>query len=320
MESIVTSVVPLFTVILLGFIAGRRSLIEADGLRALVRFVFSFAMPAFIFRMMADKDLSAIDDWPIIFAYFSAQLPIFLGGLLIGAKIFRQSMAEITILAFGSSFSNSVVLGLPLVLGLYGERAGLPALLIITLDIIVFSLITVLLEIATIKKRTRTARPSRVALGNLARALLLNPLIIAMVLGISVGILGIILPAPIESTLTFLGQAGPPAGLFALGATIGQRRAGGEIGPVVTMMSMKLVLHPLIAMVMLLFFDLDPIAANVALLFAACPVGANVYVFAAHYRAAVETSATAILLSTAIALLSLSIIAWLLSKSAIFPF
>lgn len=320
MESIVTSVVPLFTVILLGFIAGRRNLIGGAGLQALVTFVFSFAMPAFIFRMMAAKDLSAIDDWPVVLAYLSAQLPIFLGGLLLGAWFFRQSMAEMTIQAFGSSFSNSVVLGLPLVLGLFGERAGLPALLIITLDIVVFSLITVLLEIATINNGSTAARPSRVAFRNLGRALLFNPLIIAMVLGISVGMLGIMLPVPVETTLSFLGQAGPPAGLFALGATIGQRRTGGEVGPIVGMISMKLIVHPLVVIVVLLFFDLDPIAANVALLFAACPVGANVYVFAAHYKAAVETSATAILVSTAVALFSLSIIAWLLSKSAILPF
>lgn len=296
-------------------------MIEAHGVRSLVVFVFSFAMPAFIFRMMSDADISAMKDWSVILAYFSAQLPIFLGGLLMGAWLFRQSMAEMTIQAFGSSFSNGVVLGLPLVLGLYGERAGVPALLIITLDILVFSLITVLMEIATIDTDSMAGKGITNYLGKLGRAMLLNPLIIAMVLGILAAVSGISLPASAESTLSFLGQAGPPAGLFALGATLGQQRSSGQIGPVAGMISMKLVLHPLLASILLLLlFDLDPITAKVVLLFAACPVGANVYVFAAHYKTSAETSAAVILLSTAISLFSLSILALLLSKGIDFRF
>ncbi len=293
-------------------------MIDAAGVRALVTFVFSFAMPAFIFRMMADTDVSAIDDWPVILAYFSAQLPLFLGGLLMGAWLFRQSMAEMTIQAFGSSFSNGVVLGLPLVLGLYGERASVPALLIITLDIAIFSLITVLMEMATLERRSKAGKRPMDVLGKLGRAVVLNPLILAMVLGIGAGTSGISLPLPAETTLAFLGQAGPPAGLFALGATLGQPRSRGQTGPVASMISMKLVLHPLLASVLLLLFDLDPEAAKVVILFAACPVGANVYVFAAHYKVAAETSATAILLSTAIALFSLPAVAWLLCSGADF--
>ena len=290
-------------------------MIGAGGVQALVVFVFSFAMPAFIFRMMADTDISSIDDWPVVLAYFSAQLPVFLAGLAMGAWLFRQSMAEMTIQAFGSSFSNGVVLGLPLALSLYGERAGVPALLIITLDIVIFSLITILMEIATSDKDSAAGRHSLDVLRKLGRAVLLNPLILAMVLGIGAGVSGISLPASAESALTFLGQAGPPAGLFALGATLGQRRSRGAAGPVAGMISMKLVLHPLLASILLLLvFDLDPIAAKVALLFAACPIGANVYVFAAHYRTSAETSATAILLSTAASLFSLSTLAFLMSE------
>jgi predicted permease len=123
------------------------------------------------------------------------------------------------------------------------------------------------------------------------------------------------LPAPVDKTLAFLGQAGPPAGLFALGATLGQQRIAGKVKPVAAMMLMKLLIHPLLAsLVVIYLFDLDTVAASVALLFAACPVGANVYIFAAQYDAAMETSATAILLSTAIALFSLSGLALLLSR------
>lgn len=317
MGVIVTSVVPLFSIIFLGFAAGKLRLFDEAGIRALVVFVFSFAMPALIFRMMAETNIAEVEDWPVVLAYFTAQAPIFIGGLLIGSVVFRQSMAEMTIQAFGSSFSNGVVLGLPLVLSLYGERAGVPALLIIMLDIAVFGVITVLLEIA--RFGDGQARPRLLAmLRDLALSVGRHPLILASVLGIGFGLSSWTLPGAVDKTLAFLGGAGPPAGLFALGATLGQRRMGGQVSPVVAMMSMKLFLHPLLTLLVVGFwFDLDPVASNVALLFAACPVGANVYVFAAHYRTAVETSASAVLLSTAAALFTLSGIVLLISRNSI---
>ncbi len=317
MDSIVTSVVPLFSVIFIGFAVGRLGGIDEAGVRTLVAFVFSFAMPALIFRLMASTDIAAIDDWPVVGAYFTAQLPIFVGGLIIGGRLLRQSMAETTIQAFGSSFSNGVVLGLPLVLSLYGERAAVPALLIIMLDIAIFSVITLLLEIASLREKPDISPRPMIMLRDLALSVGSNPLILASVLGVGFGVLALELPGAVDKTLAFLGQAGPPAGLFALGATLGQRRIAGQARPVAAMMVMKLVLHPVLAwFVVTHLFDLDPVATSVMLLFAACPVGANVYVFAAHYGAALETSATAILLSTAVALLTLSGLILMLSATA----
>ncbi|MEM7041325.1 MAG: AEC family transporter [Pseudomonadota bacterium] len=315
MESIVTSVVPLFSAIIIGFVAGKLDVFDQAGVRTLVAFVFSLAMPAFIFRMMATAEIDLGQDWPVIAAYFTAQLPIFLGGLFIGGWLLRQSMAEMTIQAFGSSFSNGVVLGLPLVLSLYGDRAGVPALLIIMLDILIFSAITLLLEIARLRERTEISPRLSIMLRDLVLAVGSNPLILATILGITFGVSGLLLPGSVDRTLAFLGQAGPPAGLFALGVTLGQRRIAGKAKPIAAMMLMKLLLHPLLALLVVLYVaDLDPIAMSVMLLFAACPVGANVYVFAVQYDAAMETSATAILLSTAVALFTLTGMSLLLAR------
>jgi malonate transporter len=270
-------------------------------------------MPALIFRMMASTDIASIDDWLVLLAYFTAQLPIFIAGLVIGGWMLRQSLAEMTIQAFGSSFSNSVVLGLPLVLSLYGERAGVPALLIIMPDILIFSGITLLLEIARLRERPDARPRPHVLARDLFRSVVTNPLILATMLGITVGLSGAALPGAIDKTLAFTGQAGPPAGLFALGATLSHSRIAGRLKPVAAMILMKMAWHPLIAWIIVFhLFDLDAVTASVALLFAACPVGANVYVFAAQYDAATETSATAILLSTMLAVVTLSSLAILL--------
>ena len=58
--------------------------------------------------------------------------------------------------------------------------------------------------------------------------------------------------------------------------------------------------------------DLDPLWRNAGVIFAACPVGLNVYVFAQHYEVAIETASSAILISTALALVTITALLLLL--------
>lgn len=307
LDIILNSVIPLFSVIFIGFFAGKTRIMNQDAVRTLVSFVFNIAMPALLFRMMATTDIGAIEDWPIIGAYLIAQAPVFIIGMLIGRRFFHQSFAEMTIQGFGSSFSNGVILGLPLALSLFGNKGGVPALLIIMLDILLFSIVTLLLEMAVLQQRGGSENHPLKVVRDIALSVLSNPLILASILGIIWGASGIALPSVIEKTLAFTGQAGPPAGLFALGASLSFRRAGGNFRPVGAMVSLKLVLHPILAWVVVTyFFNLDPIYASVAVLFAACPVGANAYVFAEQYESGVETSASAVLVSTVLAIATIS--------------
>ncbi len=310
MDIILNSVIPLFSVVFIGFFAGKAKLMDQHAVRTLVSFVFNIAMPALLFRMMATTDIGAIEDWVMIGAYLIAQAPIFVIGMLIGKFFFHQSFAEMTIQGFGSSFSNGVVLGLPLVLSLFGERGGVPALLIIMLDILLFSVVTLLLEMATLRQRGKSGHRPLKVMRDISISVLSHPLILASILGVIWGASGISLPSVIEKTLAFTGQAGPPAGLFALGASLSLRRIAGSFRPVGAMVGLKLILHPILAWIVVThFFDLDPIFSSVVVVFAACPVGANTYVFAQQYESGVETSATAVLVSTGLALATISALA-----------
>ena len=214
-----------------------------------------------------------------------------------------------TIQAFGSAFSNGVMLALPLLLWVYGDAGGVPALLIITLDVIVFSSVTVLLELS---RRGGRATGLRVV-GQAARGVLVNPIIMGTVLGILFSLSGLALPVVVEETLSFLGGAAAPSALFALGASLSLRRIAGSLGPAGTMVAFKLFLHPLLAWLAFTYLlDLDPLWRNAGVIFAACPVGLNVYVFAQHYDVAIETASSAILISTMLAVVTITALLLLL--------
>jgi malonate transporter len=312
--TILNSVVPLFAVIFLGFFAGRAGFLGDSGIRGLGAFVFNFAIPPHVFRLMAQTELGEITEWGFLGGYFLAQALVFTIGAVIGRKAFGMGTAEMTIQAFGSAFSNGVMLALPLLLWLYGDAGGVPALLIITLDVIVFSSVTVLLELA----RHGHGRGGLRLVGQAARSVLVNPIIMATVCGILYSLSGLALPMVLEQTLSFIGGAAAPSALFALGASLSLRRIGGSLGPAAAMVATKLFLHPMLAwLVFASLLELDPLWVNAGVIFAACPVGLNVYVFAQHYEVAIETASSAILISTALAMVTITALLLLLPPVAI---
>jgi malonate transporter len=309
LTAILESVVPLFAVIFLGYFAGRTGFLGESGIRGLGAFVFNFAIPPHVFRLMAETELDRITEWGFLGGYFVAQAAVFVTGAGIGRLVFRMRVAEMTIQAFGSAFSNGVMLALPLLLWLYGDAGGVPALLIITLDVIVFSSVTVLLELS---RRGGAWSRSRVV-GQAARGVLVNPIIMATVGGILYSLSGFALPAVVEQTLSFIGGAAAPSALFALGASLSLRRISGSLGPAAAMVAAKLFLHPFLAFVAFAYLlELDPLWVNAGVIFAACPVGLNVYVFAQHYEVAIETASSAILISTSLAMVTITALLLLL--------
>jgi malonate transporter and related proteins len=307
--AIANSVVPLFAVIFLGYFAGRAGFLGEPGIRGLGAFVFNFAIPPHVFRLMAETELDRITEWGFLGGYFLAQAAVFVTGAGIGRLVFGMRVAEMTIQAFGSAFSNGVMLALPLLLWLYGDAGGVPALLIITLDVIVFSSVTVLLELS---RRGGAWSRSQVVV-QAARGVLVNPIIMATVLGILYSLSGLPLPAVVEQTLSFLGGAAAPSALFALGASLSLRRIAGSLGPAATMVAAKLFVHPFLAFIAFAYLlELDPLWVNAGVIFAACPVGLNVYVFAQHYEVAIETASSAILISTSLAMVTITALLLLL--------
>jgi predicted permease len=119
--------------------------------------------------------------------------------------------------------------------------------------------------------------------------------------------LGLELPAPLAMVSNALGNSVLPCALFVLGATLTQYRLARHSAEVWTLVALKLIAHPLLAGLAALYvFRLSGVWAAVAIVTAGLPIGINVSVFANRYQACVPAIASATLLSTVLALLSLS--------------
>ena len=303
METTLPIVLPVFGLILLGYLVGRTRLLSEEGVRGLTNFVFYVAMPVFLFRATATLEWPEDVDLSILLAYFGAAAVMFAAAAAIGRFVFGHDLQFQGFLAMGATFSNSVLVGVPLTVTAFGERAILPLMLVVGFHpLILMALPTILIE---------THRGRGGAWHKLVRtvltALLKNPIILGMVSGLIYGRLGLPIAGVADEFISLLAKAGPPTALFAVGAGLTAYKIGGDTREVLLATALKLIALP--ALVWLscdLVFGLDPLWTAVAVTVAATPIGVNVFVFANTYQVYMARAAAMVLISTAVAWLTVA--------------
>ncbi|MCA1776383.1 MAG: AEC family transporter [Paracoccaceae bacterium] len=305
MLDVFLKVLPFFAIVGLGYGAARRGFFTAEATAYLTKFVFYFALSAMLFRFSANLSLGEVWDASFVLAYLLGTTAIYL--LATGVAVARKRpVTEAAVEAQCAVIGNVGFLGIPMLVLLLGEAAIGPVMLVLAVDLIVFgSLIVILIT---------GSRDGRVQLGTLrvvALGLVKNPMIVSIVLGLAVSSLAVPIPAPVNEFLTILGGAATPGALFAIGASLAGKSAE-RLSVAVWLTSCKLVLHPAaVAVCALLVFTVEPYAAGVMIAAAALPVAGNVYMLAQHYGVAPARASAAILVSTALSVLTVSgVIAW----------
>ncbi|AXC49011.1 AEC family transporter [Paracoccus suum] len=297
---------PFFALIGTGWLAGRTRFFPPEATAWLTRFVFFFALSAMLFRFAASLDMAQLWDPRFVLAYLAGTFAVWGIGLAV-ARLRGLPLAEAAMEAQCCMIGNTGFLGVPMLLVLLGPAATGPVLLVLTIDMVVFStLITVIVTAA------RQGRINRDAWGAIGRGLADNPMIVAMLAGLAFGALHLPLPAPAAEFLDLLGAAATPGALFAIGASLAARQAA-RLGPSLWLASAKLVLHPLaVAIAAFAIFRVEPRAAGMMVAAAALPVAGNTYILAQYFHVAEQRVSTAILLSTAFSILTIPpVIAWI---------
>lgn len=309
MEIIIGIIVPVFGIVGIGYGAARLGWFKPEATRGLSTFVFDFAIPAMLFRTMATTALPAQVEWGYLISYFGGGYGAWAIGSLLSYLVFRRRGAEPAIAGMTGGFSNTVMLGVPLVLTAFGDRATLPLFLIIACHSWqLLSVVTVQAE-ASIGARDEMRRLPV----NVARGLVRNPIIIALLGGVLYNLAGLPLPHVVDTLTETLGRAALPCAVFAMGASLAGYRIAGSIGEAGIGVALKLVLHPALVWVLATHvFAVDPLWRDVAVILASLPVGINVYLMAQRYQAGLAPAVTAVLISTALSVFSVAgVLTWL---------
>jgi malonate transporter len=303
MSSVLTTILPVFGLIALGFICARTRFIGSTAGQGLSQVVFNLAMPALLFRTVAVIDQQSLSPWPLWVALFGGIALTWVVTTIV-ARATPLIAAKPAAAAMGACFGNVAMLGLPLTLAHFGDRAALPVSLILSIHAPILWLAAVI----QIEASGHGRLPSFLTVvKQLASQLIRNPIVLALLLGSLWRATGLGLHPVADRFLELLGEAGIPMALIALGLTLAGFSLKGQWRGIITLMSLKMLLLPLAVWAIAYYLvGLDPFWTEIALVLAAMPTGANAYLFAERYASGTAPVSGAIALGTALSLVTLS--------------
>lgn len=308
--NIIPIISPLIFLAFLGFIIAKKQWLSEPQFSGLNKATFAIFIPAFLFYRMATADLNSQLD-PQLFASF--YLPV-LGCFAIGFGLnyfwhseYKKQRAASSVFALGSSYSNNVIVGLPVLMLAIGDKALPIIFLIVTFhSAMLFGLTSAI-----------ASTQGNMNWTGFVKQTLTNPLVAAILSGLLFNLSALNLPETVSQTLNLLGQPAIPLALIALGASLAKYDIRGERRFIALASSVKLILLPtMVYFTSKYIFALDTLVVQVLVVLSACPTGVNAYLIAQMHQVHRKAVASTVVASTVASVFTLP--AWLIFLNVTF--
>ena len=308
MLDVLAVTLPVFALVLCGFVAAGRGMLPVGAVDGLNAFVYWFALPAMLFRVAGLRPIDQLFDPGLALGIAAAGLCCFgltyqlaRRGAMTGG---RQSSQAAASLGLASSHGNVGYLGIAL-LSQLGERF-LP---MVTLAIIVDNFVLIALALLILESRTGSSPAHRTA--RALRSVVFSPLLGSIIAGIAWSLTGLALPQVADTFTRMLAGAAGPCALFAIGAALGGRRLAIDRDSGM-LIGIKLLLAPAVAATVLYgLLSVDPIVAAAGVVCAALPAASNGFIIAQRYGMPTAAISAALIGGTAVAVLTVSFAIWI---------
>ena len=308
MSSVVNVVLPVFALILLGYLCRRSGRMGPTGASELNRFVVWLGLPALLFSVVATSTWEQLWQPGFIAAFAIGCLGVF-AFTLAYRMLQKQPLVDASLDALGASYANTGYVGIPLCMLVLGDEALQPAMV----ASIVVVCVLFAIALACVETGLHAGQGVLRTLGKVSSALARNPLVIAPLLGALWAASGLQLPVPLATLLKLLGAAAAPCALVSLGLFLAQPQPAARVQGVWPLVGLKLVVQPLITWYLAFqVFELPTLWAYSALLLSALPTGTGPYMLAEFYGREGSRVSRVVLLSTLGSLITLSLILVLL--------
>lgn len=305
MQSVLNAALPVFGLILLGYLAGRSGQFEPAATDTLNRFAFYFALPALIFIALVKIAPAELHQWGFLAAFSAAVCLTCWTGYVISRKAGRAAPGAL-IEGCNAGYSNVGFMGVPLCLLVFGRDGIAPAAMSVLLTACVQFLLAIILVELALKGGDRLGATAK----QLLRSLIRNPLFLAPIAGVTASSAGVQMPVPVDQFAQLLGNAAAPVALFCIGLSLAQTKLSHDaLAAIGTITALKLVVQPAIAAFLCLYvFDMPKLWAQAAVILSALPIGSGIYTIAKTYDLDAGVTSGAILASHVVSVVTLSLL------------
>ena len=273
-------VLPVFAIIVTGWLAGWLGYLSRSLADALVHFAYNVAMPALLVVTIAQEQAGNLLEWRFLLAFGGGSLLCFALVYLAVRLGWKRDLASSTIHGMTAAMTNTGFVALPILHSVYGQPAVLPAAVATVFVAAVMFPITVIL----VESDKHSARGPSARSMALVKQILLNPMVLSTLIGLAWAIAGLRIPAPVAAYLNIIAGALTPCALFAIGLGLSVEAVRSNFTASVALTTVKLVVMPLIVYGLCVATGLNPLYTIAAVVCAAVPTAKTMYVLAHEYK------------------------------------
>jgi len=307
-------ILPLFGLILLGFVGAKFTKQPVEAMGWLNTFIIYFALPALFFKLLAKTPVEQLASWKFIFANIGVTFAIFTFTFVIGILNSRGNIAEATVQGLSGAYGNIGYMGPAIAILALGEDAAIPVAIIFCFENIMhFAIAPAMMAVSGQKKQTALE-----LILEIVKKIVFHPFIMATAVGVGAAIIGFTTPVALGRLIDYLAQAAAPCALFAMGVTLALRPLNRVPGALFYIVPIKLIVHPVLMYVVLSYAgNFDATWMFTAILLASLPTATNVFVIAQQYNVWTERASASVMLTTAFSIVTVSLLLYAIATNQI---
>ncbi len=269
MVSAFSAVVPIFLVIMLGFLLHRFSFISDTVIKANNKLVFYVFLPALLVYKIADSNIRSMFNFNMVAVLYLSVFIVFVLTVAISV-ILKINRREIGTVAISSFRGNFAYMGLPVAYYLFSNKGIVVGSMLIAFIVPFVNVLSILsLSVSSGGSYKKAVLDS-----------ILTPIVLASVLGIFLSVYGIEIPQIIQRSLKIISLPALTLALLGIGASLKFDEIAKKPLLMVLSSFLKLFILPFVGVLLLKLMPMDNLLAKVLLIMLAAPPATLNYIMA----------------------------------------
>lgn len=295
MENFIFSVnvtIPIFLVILLGYLLKKKEFLTDEFVRVANKYVFVVALPVMLFQDIAKTDVK--QEMNLKFFLFCLIVTIVMFFLVWGiAALFLKDKSMVGAFAQAGARGSAAVLGVAFVENICGEIGMTPLMIVAAVPF--FNILSVIILVFNANdEEARNYGKIKSAGINILK----NPIIIGIVLGLVASLLHIKFAAIPTRTMEYISRTATPIALLAVGAGFDAKQAIAKLKPAIGASFIKLIGLPMLFLPIAYKIGFAPSEMVAILIMLASPTTVSCYIMAKNMKNDEVLTSNVIVLTT----------------------
>lgn len=293
--SVILEVAVILILILVGYFTVKKGMFTKESLGSITSFLLYIVTPCLIVSSFLSAESGKLDGWTLLLAAVLPALSIVISIALSYLFFRKEPSGRRRVLRFSMIFCNVGFMGIPLVEGIVGSEGVLyGSFFIAVFNIFCWTYGYVMMGGGKVR----------------LKALLLNPGVIGLVIGLPLYLLDVPVPALIERPIELISALNTPLAMIVVGGYIAQVKLRAFVSDlaVYKMAVLRLVVAPLLYLVLVWLLRPDETLLMSTVIQAATPVAANCVLFAVQYDSDAELASKSVAVSTALSVVTIPLL------------